>query len=527
MITTIKIELTAPQAVNGQRAAYQSLWLLVRLYHAARFEAATDAIRLSELRQQFTDARSLRMFISRAFRDFSRWGIQAGWGEDMDSDPRFLNPDRRSQGPFWLSPGEADKIVCMVNGAAATRTDLLRFLNIKVKPLPTESSTMPMPADFWMRYALAQQNLRQGQLLATMAEQGGAERHPGALAGFKDAAKMASSRSQHALAALGEAQVWRRLDDLEAARKTLSQLRRLLKEARPDEGGYLDAMEQILTAWCAYSQRDVSLTEALLAAMRDIEPRASVVRYHPRIRFEWHNLMALVRRAHALKDEDSPVRQRAAAESMAHFASALDAAFEIGSFDAAQQVAANVGMATWLFASEGLVPGTDAMGARPEALRWLLLSEWLSQRSGTSGQSAWNAIYLMRIARGHCDTGERPSLAAFRAQQPLQPADLHDFLGAGAEFNIGMLPVSDWRALATRLLAAQQHGDSRYSLLQRCGCRLEHAWYATHAGELAAASRSLATLAAEIAGLPASDKAFFQAMLRRFPVEVLELERAP
>lgn len=522
MNTTTLIELTAPQAVNGRRAAYQSLWLLVRLYHAARDEAATDVVRLAELRQQFTDARSLRMFISRAFRDFLRWGIQVGWGEDVDSDPRFLNPDRRSQGPFWLPPAEAEKIACVVDGAAATRDDLLRFLNIRSKPVPAETSAMPMPADFWMRYALAQQNLRQGQLLATMAELAGADRNPGALAGFKDAARMAVSRSQHALAALGEAQVWRRLDDLEAARKTLSQLRRLLKEAGPDEGGYLDAMEQILTAWCAYSQRDVALTEALLAAMRDIEPRASVVRYHPRIRFEWHNLMALVRRAHALNDRNSPVRRQAASESMAHFASALDAAFEIGSFDAAQQVAANVGMATWLFASEGLVPGTDAMSARPEALRWLLLSEWLSQRSGTSGQSAWNAIYLMRIARGHCDAGERPALAAFRSQQPLQPADMAGYLDASADFRIGAPPVSDWLSLADRLLAAQQHGDSRYSLLQRCGCRLEHAWYATHAGELAPASRSLAVLAAEIAGLPPSDKAFFQGMLRRFPEEVSE-----
>ncbi|WP_151633212.1 hypothetical protein [Noviherbaspirillum aerium] len=524
MNTQTIIELTAPQTVNGQRAAYQSLWLLVRLYHAARFDAATDVIRLSELRQQFTDARSLRMFISRAFRDFSRWGIQVGWGEDVDSDPRFLNPDRRSQGPFWLPPAQADKIACTVEGGAASRTDLLRFLNIRSKPLATEAAAtrMPMPADFWVRYALAQQNLRQGQLLATIAEHGGTDRHPGALAGFKEAARMASSRSQHALAALGEAQVWRRLDDLEAARKTLAQLRRLLKEARPDEGGYLDAMEHILTAWCAYSQRDVTLTEALLAAMRDIEPRASVVRYHPRIRFEWHNLMALVRRAHALNDQDSPVRRSAAAESMGHFATALDAAFEIGSFDAAQQVAANVGMATWLFASEGLVPGTDAIGARPEALRWLLLSEWLSQRSGSSGQSAWNAIYLMRIARGHCDIGERPPLYAFRAQHPLQPAEVINDYGPAAEFNIGMLPISSWLALATRLLAVQQHGDSRYSLLQRCGLWLEHAWYASHAGELASASRSLATLAAEMGGLPTSDKSFFQTMLRRFPLEAFE-----
>ncbi|MGH8806614.1 MAG: hypothetical protein ACREX0_01890 [Noviherbaspirillum sp.] len=521
MTIPLVIELTAPQTVNGRRAAYQSLWLLVRLYYAARFEATAGAIRLADLRQQFTDTRSLRMFISRAFRDFVRWGLQVGWGQDQESDPRFLNPDRRSQGPFWLQTEQADKIACTVGGIAASQTDLLRFLDLKRKPVVAETAAIPMPADFWMRFALAQQNLRQGKLLATLGEQDGAERRSGALAGFKDAAKTAGNRLQHALAALGEAQVWRRLDDLEAARKTLTQLRRLLREGGADEGGYLDAMEQILTAWCAYSQRDLALTEALLAAMRHTEPRASVVRYHPRIRFEWHNLMALVRRAHALDQGESPARQLAAGESMRYFAAALDAAFEIGSFDAAQQVAANVGMATWLFAGAGLVPGKDARSARPEALRWLLLSEWLCQRSGTTGQSAWNAIYLMRIARGHCTAGERPPVAAFRAQQPMQPAEMTSYLGHSLALDMAFLPASGWLPLAASLLAKQSLGDSRYSLLQRCGLWLEHAWYATHAGELVAAAESLARLEQEIPVLPQSDKAFFHATLRYFPLEVV------
>jgi hypothetical protein len=388
----LRLELTSPQTANGQRAPYQSLWLLVRLVYAQRFEAAVGVIRLAELRRQFPDSRSLRMFISRAFRDFARWQIAVGWGEDAGADPRFLNQDRRSQGPFWLPAGTAAGIACLVDGTPATQAELLGFLGMKrtahagMQASPMPSAALPMPADFWIVLASSQQHLRQGRLLASIDEHGnvghdggdGAEgsagRHAGALAGFKQAAALAGNRLQRAMAALGEAQVWRRLDDLDAARKTLTQLRRVLKEGGADDGGYLDAMEQILTAWCAYSQRDLVLTAALLAAMRHAEPRASVVRHHPRIRFEWHNLMALVQRAHALDDGPLPPRRDAAGEAMRAFATALDAAFEFGSFDAAQQVAANIGMATWLFAGAGLASDGAAPDARGEALRWLLLS---------------------------------------------------------------------------------------------------------------------------------------------------------
>jgi hypothetical protein len=526
MTSTLHIELTSPQAVDGKRAPYQSLWLLVRLHYAQRFEATARVIRLAELRQQFTDARSLRMFISRAFKDFVRWGVQVGWGEDAGGDPRFLNQDRRSQGPFWLPSAESERIVCMVEGVPATQAELLGFLGMKRKSdVPAATLPVPMPADFWAVLAGAQQHLRQGRLLAALDEHGGVGRHIGALAGFKEASTLAGNRLQRALAALGEAQVWRRLDDLDAARKTLTQLRRVLKEGGADEGGYLDAMEQILTAWCAYSERDFVLTEALLAAMRHTEPRAAVVRHHPRIRSEWHNLMALLKRAHALDHGAGDAatlaqRQSAAMEAMRHFAAALDAAFEFGSFDAAQQVAANVGMATWLFACEGLIGGGDPASMRPEALRWLLLSEWLCGCAGLSGQSAWNAIYLMRIARGDTAHGPRMSLAGFRALRPLQPAELIGHVGDFSRVDAAPLLPSSWRALAEQLLARQRQGESRYSALQRCGLWLEHAWYAAHAGDLPAAVQSLAHLHEELPHLPASDKAFFESAQHRLPIEL-------
>ncbi|QDQ26066.1 hypothetical protein FNU76_06720 [Chitinimonas arctica] len=325
---------------------------------------------------------------------------------------------------------------------------------------------------------------------------------------------------QHALAALGEASVWRRLDDLGAARQTLAQLRRSLKQAGSGESGYLDCMEQILSAWVAWGQREAGQAEAILQGMRSAEPRAAVVRHHPRIRFEWHNLMALIDRARALAGQGPALalRRQSALCALDHFGRALEAAFEFGSFDAAQQVAANVGMAIWLFAGEGLHGHPEPAGQ--EALRWLLLSEYLCRASGSGGISAWNAIYLMRIARGACSRQDEPSLAEFRQYQPLSPADVTKS-GSAMPWLDALLPDS-WLALVDALLGAQQRGDSRFSLLQRCGLWLEQAWYAAHAGKLALASGSLARLQHESASLPYSDRAFFQESIARLPQVLLQ-----
>lgn len=123
---TLEIELTVPQRINGKRVSFQSLWLLLRLFYARRYEDDIGIVRLTELRRQFTDARTLCMFVSRAFRAFAEWEILVGWGEDAQADPRFLNLEKRSQGPFWLLAGEETKICCFANGRAATHDDLLR-----------------------------------------------------------------------------------------------------------------------------------------------------------------------------------------------------------------------------------------------------------------------------------------------------------------------------------------------------------------------------------------------------------------
>jgi hypothetical protein len=171
-------------------------------------------------------------------------------------------------------------------------------------------------------------------------------------------------------------------------------------------------------------------------------------------------------------------------------------------------------MALWLFASEGMGPIREARSVQADAVRWLVLSEWLCECAGAAGQSAWNAIYLMRIARGHCAGGELPSIADFRSRQPIGPAEM----ARCAAGPIALLDAPDWMQVAERLLARQH--EQRYGLLQRCGLRLEHAWYAAHAGAAVAAHTSLERLIDEMLQLPTADIAFFQVELRRLPADV-------
>jgi len=516
----IVIELSTPQTVAGRRAAWQSLWILVRLLHLHASDPAAPLLRLDELRRQFPDAGNLRMCVSRAFRDFAAWGVRAGWGEDFMRDARLLNTEGRSQGPFWLAHGQAQEILCHMEGEPADAACIAAFLGLdRSAAVPATPPPARNHVGYWMALGGAQQAAREGRYLSALGKDGDAGQ--GALAGYKEAAVLAKSHVQKSLAVLGEAGVWRRLDDLATARRTLAKLRRAVKEIGPGENGYLDAMEQILTAWCAYSARDLDGTEAILAAMRRHAARDLVVRYHPRVRFEWHNLQALIAHARALSGSrvEQEERSRAAEAALEHFDHALQAAFELGSQDAAQQVAANTGLAIWLFSSEGLLaPGVGR--DETHALRWLLFSEWLCRASGATTHSMWNAIYLMRIARAKCPHERHPTLAAFRRYTPVTPQSLAKASGPGSALELNALLPASWLTLATRLNQDMQQGRVRHRLLQRCGLLLEFTWFSAHAGELRGASTALIQLRNEMRDLPPSDRAYFVQAIEGLPAEV-------
>lgn len=520
---TILVELAAPQTVNGGRAPWQSLRFLVHLHYLQNSGADGGVLRLSELRKQFPDSANLRMCVSRAFKDFAKWGVQVGWGEDVSRDPRMLNQDGRSQGPFWLAVGERGRIQCVLEGEAASLQVIAEFLGIDHAVASNVSQAAARSNfDFWLKLGTAQQALRAGRFLAPLYAAGNDH---GALGGFKDAGSAARNHMQKSMAVLGEAGVWRRLDDITTARRTLAKLRRALTEMGPGESGYLDAMEQMLSAWCTYSQRDYVGTQAILNGMRSHTARDMVVRYHPRVRFEWHNLSGLMAQANALSGhvDISDQRRQQAQMAMDHFDKALQAAFELGSFDAAQQVAANTGLALWLFDTQSLVQAERGQTSEVAALRWLLFSEWLCRCAGSSGHSAWNAIYLMRIARAKCPRDKHPALAAFRRYKPIAPQAV---LATGADMTMDLSSVlpQSWQELAHELYLAFQQGSVRYRLLQRCGLLFEYAWFVGHGGDTRDAGAAITQLRKEMRSLPASDRAYFIESLSLLPREITETE---
>jgi hypothetical protein len=518
----LSIELTSPQSVNGRRAAFQSLWLLARMQHA--HDAEGGLVRLADLRGEVTDASTLRMVVSRAFRDFKAWNIEAGWGEDTEREPRFLNAEKRSQGPFWLPAAEAKRVRMQVDGRAATAAEVASFLGLrsrKARSAELGSATPPdavhlQDAAFWKQLVASQQAAKQGRLMAPVAGGGAPGQPASALESIRLAGTLAASDFQRALATLNEAMLWRRLGDNEQARQRLQALKKQRLAHHVAGNDYLGAMECIVSAWCAYTARDLPLAQSLLSGMAEDAARGLVLRHHPDVRFEWCNLWALVCRSHALglAAEDKAAAATLAEESLKRFGEALAAAFESHSFDAAQHVAANMGMAAWLFDRVGLsdLPALAHDGhadTTRRAVQWIAFSEWLCGHTDGQGRSAWNAIYLMRIARGHCQAEPQPTLAQFRAQKPLDPAAISKLAGPLADaFDAAHWPVR-WVEVAQARLADHQAGRRRYPGLQHCSLLFEHAWYAAHAGDLNAAEQSLGLLREALPQLVPSDRAYF------------------
>lgn len=514
----LSIELTSPQSVNGRRAAFQSLWLLVRMQHA-HAHGGGSVVRLADLRGEVSDASTLRMVVSRAFRDFKAWGLEVGWGEDLQREPRFLNAERRSQGPFWLPAAEAKRLRLLVEDRPATAAEVASFLGLRArKPQAAGAMTPPdavhlQDAAFWKQLVASQQAARQGRLMSPVAGSNGTG---SALEAIRLAGTLAASDFQRALVTLNEAMLWRRLGDNEQARRRLQALKKQRLAHHVAGNDYLGAMECIVSAWCAYTARDLPLAQSLLGGMAEDPARALVLRHHPDVRFEWCNLWALAcrSRALALAADDRPAAAALAEESLQRFGEALAAAFESHSFDAAQHVAANMGMAAWLFDRVGLsdLPALAHDGPADttrRAVQWIAFSEWLCGHTDGQGRSAWNAIYLMRIARGHCKPDKQPTLAQFRAQKPLDPAAVSKLAGPLADaFDAANWPAR-WVDVAQARLADHQAGRRRYPGLQQGSLLFEHAWYAAHAGDLKAAERSLDLLREVLPQLVPSDRAYF------------------
>lgn len=559
----IRIELRQPACVQGAIARPQSLALLLLIWlrrseHSSPLEqgkpaassseraknspstieksdkqrsasagpeiaAASNAgaVTAMELAQLFPEAAHLRMIISRAFGDFSAWGIEVGWGEDQRASCALLNTRNRNRGPFWLTSRAFEMLQIFSSGKPAAWSDVYEFLKLPTAPAHAPlalSYSDPAAANFWREFAIAKREQLDGHLIV--------DAQRGALAGFRRAQGLSRAPELQAFALLQQAMVWRRAGNPDAATKDLKALRVLLKQLSAPH--WLEALACVVQAWCAYANRDLARAERILLAAEQNETLAAFFAHHPRVQSERANLHALFQRARALDQSlDFALRNRAARSAIQYYQSALALSCEAELFDTAMSVASNVGWSIWLFArcqlSEFLsgnlqpdrhslsTPNTVGAGeteAQIEALRWIALAEVLNAQHGSS-LNFWNQIYLLRIVRNGGSKQVKPKLRQFQ-QWPIISAKHYAQLSAQ--------PMQgSWLSVVRYLYTQIEKGLLQVDALQRTNTLLELAWYEAHQGDLSASRSAVNLLTKRLPELVPSDREFFRQALRCLP----------
>lgn len=519
MAEPIHVELTPPLTVAGRPTRRQTVWFLARLIQARLNDPRDPLVRRDDLLGRVTEAANIRMMISRAFRELEEAGVSVGWGEDSERDPRFLPRERRGRGPFWIPAAEAARARCLVDGRPATEAEIAEFLGTRAAAdLAGANAVRPDPPVAWFRYLAAGRAMREGRPL-----DGARDGRAGALSHLRAAARESGSEARSAFAALSEAMVWRRLGDYDQARKLLNRLRARRRSSRVFGDAYLEAMSILVEAWCAHDQRDGARAQALIDSMVEGEERTSLVRHHPLVRCERHNLAGLLARSRALALMPSE-RAGAAIEgraALAHLDAAFAAALESTTDDSIQRVAANLGVSVWLLRE---LDG-DPPAARLGAIQWIAMSEWLIRGAGGGGlRNAWNAVALMRVARGEWDGVRRPSLAAFHARKAPSPAEIAREAGPyGSALTPDLWPER-WADAAALRLARHDAGEHRYSGPQICGLLFERAWFALADGAEDEAIEAIARLRRRAEELVDADRRFFLVdLLSLLPEEFAEV----
>ncbi|VVE23110.1 hypothetical protein PPN31114_03245 [Pandoraea pneumonica] len=526
------IRLDAPQQVDDQPVRYQSLWLLMRLYYAARYEASP--VPLAALKSRFAQAGDLRMLVSRAFADFGDWGVQAGWGDDRHADARLLPKRGRGKGPFWLAADELARIVVTIGGAAPSdeQRTLATFLGLALDA----PSTLDTPAldyvmqdiAFWHHVTLGKRDMQDGIFFAPAEpalQARSRTQRTGAIPSFHAAQVCAVDDVQRGIALLAETIVWRRMGDVARAKRTLTALAETFgtQATTQHSSPTLRAMHWIVQAWQAYALRDEAGAFAHLQRISDDATLAPCLVYNPRIRFETRNLQALLYKTHAARPGPQPARAQSAADALAAFSDALQAAFEADSIELAQHVAANIGLSLWLFWQDSLIDPARRLAVadvQRQALRWIGLSEWICDRFGVGGNSVWNTVFLLRIARGAVPVRRDPDLATLRASTPLA---VDAFLDAvqpfGAPFSRAK-GFSKWTDVVATTLADHEEGRVRFEPLQLANLWFEMLWFALHQdGDSPQATHAAQSLGRVLPMLPPPDRRFFRDALRLMPRE--------
>jgi hypothetical protein len=538
--TLVDIDLSGPYRVGEHAARYQSVWLLARIWLAASRDR--EDLGAATVRARFADAANVRMIVSRAFGDFSRWGVPVGWGHDKAIGISALRADGRSRGPFWMSAATAGRLRFTAHGKPLGAAGVARWLGQapagEAAPAAGTSSKglqyVMRDMAFWRHLTQAMRGAQDG--FAGVLDHGVAE-------SFRAAQRTAADDFQQALSLLKESLAWRRSDRLDKSRAALRRFERIVVAGGVNAAlPTFAAMAHVVRAWEHYARGELDAAQRELARLSGDAELRPVVRYNPRIRFETLNLEALVHKSIALRPDGPQAaqasavqRQDAARAALDAFAGALQAAYEADSVDAVQHAAANIGWSLWLFWQYRLVDMAREMApgdVQRQAMRWLGLSEWICDRFGVGGGSAWNTIFLLRVARGSVSAGPAASLAAFRAGQPLTVAAAIDAL---RPFHAPFAPAKGfvrWSSVAAFALEEHDTGRVAYNALQLANLLLESAWYLTHEqGASAQAYEAMERLATQLGALRAAERGFFHSEIRAFPPELraaaAEAARAP
>ncbi len=515
--STLNIELTPAPEINGKPARYQSLWLLLRIYYAGH----TDHPDLPayEIRSRFPGKTNGRMIISRAFEDFRDWGVDVGWGWDRSIPTCLLNTRNRSRGPFWLDKKSTRRIKITAGGKKASLDALAGFLGIN-----TPDQQPPSPLAYAMQDVGYWNNLTQAMRLAKDGFAG--TNASGVAEHFQTARLAAHDHFQSALSILKESLALRKQGQIQRSWEALDSLSPFLADDTEDDHESMAAfaaMAGIARAWNLYMTEGTRAAHVEINRL-DADGRSRlVVRYNPRVRFEYLNLKALIFRAIALEVDDAPTveRRHAAGQSITHFSRALRAAYEADSIEAAQDVAANIGLSLWLLWKNALLDapsGTVETTVQMQSLRWICLSEWICDRFGVGGGSVWNTVFLLRIVRGACLASQSPTLEQLRRLSPLSVAQVvagtkpfHTAFSAAKGY-------TDWSSVIGFTLEEHDSGQTRYETLQLANLLLEAIWFYTFEKGLGQpAITATERLAVLLQDLSAPKRRFFKESIRTLP----------
>ncbi len=521
----LRIQLQQPCSVDGQPASHQSVWFLARLWLA--LQCREYGVEAGGLAQRFNRAADVRMLVSRCFADFSRWGIVVGWGSDNAIDPRLLPLRGRSRGPFWLTPPSAARLTFWLGEAVLDLAGVQSALGLAPSVGTAATTRHPLDEamqrlDFWYHLALGKRDFLDGRLADDAGQ--GERKRSGALAHFGQAQDYAGDGFQQGLALLNAGMTWRRLGNLEQSVRSLQALERLSGQHGSPT---LTAMTHLLYGWHAYATRDEATVRRELVNLQSNEETRNAVRYNPRVRCEFHNLNALLHKAEATHESrELAERRRHALIAVGDFSKALQAAFEADSLDAAQHVAANLGLVLWLFWKEGLLDPErhyDLLSIQQQAIRWIGMSEWICDRFGLGSNSIWNTIFLLRVVRGACWAGDSPELSAFRCQQPMPVAT---FLEAARPFHATFSHAKgfgSWPQLTALLLQEHDEGRVRYEPLQLANLLFEHLWFGLQSGEDGDGDATAVRLGRLLPELAGRDHQFFRSILAGLPLATQHL----